>query len=164
MRSIRSTFKGSAYFWMRSYSIIGPADRLLSRTCCSISVQRMRGSLGRWVRWLSAPFLVADSPAFIGPPLQIAEACARRWSEYLIGTSIKSSLDTAQLLRTTGRKSFGRRFDGSCSDCSELEKLKFIHVRASRYFSYEEARSWRQKIRQNSPAAVASEAIDDRVQ
>jgi hypothetical protein len=55
----------------------------------------MRGSLGRWGRWLSAPFQVADSHVFIGPPLPIGGACALRWSEYLIGTSIRSSLDTA---------------------------------------------------------------------
>jgi ABC-type proline/glycine betaine transport system ATPase subunit len=32
---------------------------------------------------------------------------------YLIGNSIRSSLDTAPSSRTTGKKSFARRFDGS---------------------------------------------------
>ena len=31
----------------------------------------MRGSLGRWVHWLSAPFQVVDSRDFIGLPLPI---------------------------------------------------------------------------------------------
>jgi hypothetical protein len=61
----------------------------------------MRGLLGRWVRWLSAPFPVADSRVFIGLLLQIADACARRWSGYLTGTSIRSSLATAPSSKTT---------------------------------------------------------------
>ena len=65
------------------------------------------------MRWLSAPFPVADSHVFIGLLLQIADACARRWNGYLIGTSIRSSLDTVPSSRKMGRKSFGRRFDGS---------------------------------------------------
>jgi hypothetical protein len=45
----------------------------------------MRGSLGRWVHWLSAPFQVVDSRDFIGLPLPSGGACALRWREYLIG-------------------------------------------------------------------------------
>ena len=63
-------------------------------------------------RWLSALFPVADSPAFIGSPLPIVGACALRWSGYLIGTSIRSLLDTVPSSRTTAKKFFARRFDG----------------------------------------------------
>ena len=70
----------------------------------------MHGSLGRWVRWLSAPFPVADSHVFIGPPLQVADACARRWSGYLIGIFDQIIVGHGAVVENKGKEVFRTAF------------------------------------------------------
>jgi hypothetical protein len=94
------------FYHRRSRSLI-VADFLFNLSEKDAWITRTMGSL------VIGPFPVADLRVFIGLPLQIADACARRWSGYLIGTSIRSSLATGPLSKTTARKSFARHSDGS---------------------------------------------------
>jgi Domain of unknown function (DUF4336) len=94
------------FYHRRSRSLI-VADLLFNLSEKDAWITRAMGSL------VIGPFPVADLRAFIGLLLQIADACARRWSGYLIGTSIRSSLATAPSSQKTARKSSARLCDGS---------------------------------------------------
>jgi hypothetical protein len=100
------TFLDEIVFYHRRSRSLIVADFLFNLSEKDAWITRTMGSL------VIGPFPVADLRVFIGLPLQIGDACARRWSGYLIGTSIRSSLATGPLSKTTARKSFARRSDG----------------------------------------------------
>ena len=98
--------------YLREYLSAYPNAKLYGAPTLVLSkkdawITRTMGSL------VIGPFPGCRFARLYRPALLDRRACACRWSGYLIGTSIRSSLDTVPSSRATGKKSFARRFDGS---------------------------------------------------
>jgi hypothetical protein len=93
VQGIRLFLDEMLFYHRRSRSLI-VADLLFDLSEKDAWITRNDGFAGY------RPFPVANSHVFIGPPLPVADACARQWSGYLLG------IVSAERCSRCGRRAF----------------------------------------------------------